>query len=358
MPKPLRDLVSTKAIGAYWYDSHSNTLPYLGRALFPQVKKNGLTMKYFKGYKGLPILLKPSALDADVTFRQRLGVESIETDMPFFREGHFLSEQEEYRYNEIRNAGDAYVNEILTRVYDDFSGLIDSADVNPEIMIWQLLAPIDGSPKIKIASNELAYDYSFDADGTYKATHFTELTGADMWSDPKADVIGDIQTIVTNAREKYGINLTRMVMTTKTLNFLVKNEGIRGIVLAQNLTANIYMTVKLVKTLIKEMFDLDIITYDKLYKNGENKDTKYYPEGMVTFLPSGTIGNTCYGTTPEELNIGVQGSDISIVNVGVALNKVVKPFAPFQTTISASEVVMPSFERMEEVFIAKVATTE
>jgi hypothetical protein len=51
--------------------------------------------------------------------------------------------------------------------------------------------------------------------------------------------------------------------------------------------------------------------------------------------------------------MGSGKADVSIVNTGVALSTIVQPH-PVNVNIIASEIVLPSFERMDEVAVIKV----
>ena len=60
------------------------------------------------------------------------------------------------------------------------------------------------------------------------------------------------------------------------------------------------------------------------------------------------------GTTPEEADLMINPvAQVSIVNAGIAITKYVNPH-PVETNIIASEIVLPSFERMDEVHSIKV----
>ena len=87
-------LVSPAAISMNWKTAATVTDPYLGEVLFPRRQKAGLDLKWIKGNKGLPISLMPSAFDAQATYRDRIGVSAIETEMPFFREGFKIKEKD------------------------------------------------------------------------------------------------------------------------------------------------------------------------------------------------------------------------------------------------------------------------
>ena len=112
-------LFSPAAIGANWTENVSNRIPYLGEGLFPARKQAGLDLKWIKGSKGIPVSLMPSAFDAKATFRDRIGVEKVETEMPFFREGFKLKERDRQDILRAQSANDPYVNAAINNVFDD-----------------------------------------------------------------------------------------------------------------------------------------------------------------------------------------------------------------------------------------------
>ena len=81
---------------------------------------------------------------------------------------------------------------------------------------------------------------------------------------------------------------------------------------------------------------------------------KYLPDGMVVVAPSGALGSIWYGTTPEEADLlsGQSGASVSIVNTGVAITTELTVH-PVNVNVYASEIVLPSFERMDAVYCIK-----
>ena len=81
---------------------------------------------------------------------------------------------------------------------------------------------------------------------------------------------------------------------------------------------------------------------------------QYLPDGMVVVAPSGALGSTWYGTTPEEADLlsGQSGASVSIVNTGVAITTELT-IHPVNANVYASEIVLPSFERMDAVYCIK-----
>jgi hypothetical protein len=78
------------------------------------------------------------------------------------------------------------------------------------------------------------------------------------------------------------------------------------------------------------------------------------PDGYVALLPDGNLGNTWRGTTPEEADLRGSGiADVAVVNNGIAIAQFMEA-DPVNVFTKASEIVLPSFERMNEVALIKV----
>ena len=113
------------------------------------------------------------------------------------------------------------------------------------------------------------------------------------------------------------------------------------------------MTDARVKEIFSNELGINIIVYSKQYKNESGVATKFYPDGYATLIPSGSLGNTWYGTTPEERTLmGKPTADVSIVNTGVAVAVSVSE-DPVQTKTTVSEIVLPSYERMDSTYVIK-----
>ena len=153
----LTDVFTASAIALNYTNAASNAIPYLGSGLFPAQKKAGLDLKWLKGHNGLPVSLMPSAFDAKSKFRDRVGIAMNETQMPFFRESMLVKEADEQEIMRVQDANDPYATQVLTNIFNDTQTLIDGANVVPERMIRQLLAPIGGKMGIEIKANGVDY---------------------------------------------------------------------------------------------------------------------------------------------------------------------------------------------------------
>ena len=98
---------------------------------------------------------------------------------------------------------------------------------------------------------------------------------------------------------------------------------------------------------------INIIVYTKKFKKENGTVANFYPDGFATLLPEGPLGNTWYGTTPEERTLmGNASADVSIVNTGVSVAVTVSN-DPVQTKTTVSEIVLPSYERMDSTYVIK-----
>lgn len=350
-----RKLVSPKVIAANWTESQSNKIPYLGETLFPSKQKAGLDLKWVKGYKGLPVSLMPSVFDAKATFRSRPGVSFTETEMPFFREGFKIKEKDRQEIMRIKEKNDPYLTDALNRVFDDAANLLDGALVVPERMIMQLLFPEAGNMGITIEANGVSYTYNYDPAGAWKATNYFVVPSDYTWDKPNAaDPLSDIQA-AQDAIKAQGGQGVMIAMNNNTFKLFRSIKAIKDLYLFIGGVSAGYLTDAQITAAIKDALSLrGIIVYDKQYKDESGVTHAFVPDGYVAVLPEGALGNTWRGTTPEEADlIGKDGADVAIVNNGIALTQIVDAH-PVNINTFASEIVLPSYERMNEVALIKV----
>ena len=146
-----------------------------------------------------------------------------------------------------------------------------------------------------------------------------------------------------------------LLMSKNTFKLMKDSKRVREGILAQNITANVNYTTSRVKSYVEEELQVTIVIYSKQYKDESGTSAKFYPDNIVMMLPSGALGSTWYGTTPEERTLMASSeAEVSIVNTGVAV-AVTTTSDPVNTKTTVSEIVLPSFERMEECYALEVA---
>ena len=100
---------------------------------------------------------------------------------------------------------------------------------------------------------------------------------------------------------------------------------------------------------------LTIVIYDKMYIDDDGTEKYFYPDDKVTLLPTGALGSTWFGTTPEERTASqVADVDVSMYGTGIAVAKKVEYGPPAITSVTASEIVLPSYEGMDSTFVIEV----
>lgn len=352
----VNEVVNSASIAQVATENASNKIPYLGLQWFPEKKKSGLDLKWVKTYKGLPVSLKPSNFDALPTIRARGGLKTEKTQMAFFREQMKISEDDAQEIDRIRDENDPYLAGALLSIYDDTNTLVEGAEVVPERMRMQLLATTEGHPVIGISSDGVDYTYDYDPNGEYAKEHYLKLLDTAKWSDTENS---KPLTDLNNARKalaKKGKIATYVLMNSNTFQYLLENAQVKNAILAQNLTANIELTDDNVISIVKARTKLTIVIYDKMYADEKGNDAYFYPDNKVTLLPSGPLGNTWFGTTPEERTAGqVADVDVSMRGIGIAVATKTEYGPPAETSVTVSEITLPSYENMDSTFVIEVA---
>lgn len=351
----LREFFTPAAMAANWTEVQSNYIDYLGPTLFPAQKKAGLDLAWLKGSKGLPVSLMPSAFDAKATFRDRIGFEKLETEMPFFREGFKIKEKDRQELLRVQESNDPYARTMIERVFDDAAQLIAGAAVVPERMIFQLLFPLNGNVGISIKANGTDYTYNYDTDGSWKTSNYIALTGTDLWSAAAtADPFAAFEKAKDTVAQNTGTTLTTAIMSTATFNMMAKTDAVKNRWLTTTGRSMGYLTKPEVAETFRGTSNIEIVLYDKSYKDEDKVAHKFVPDGYVALIPDGSLGSTWYGTTPEEADLqGAPTAEVAIVNTGVALTRILEEH-PVNVNTFASEIVLPSYERMDEVAVLKV----
>lgn len=344
------DLINAKEIATYWIGTADARVPYLGEQLFPARKQLGLDLSWIKGREGVPVALKPSAFDTKATLRERIGIQKIETEMPFFREAMRIGEHERQELNKAGAAANSsFLEPIIRRIYDDAGNLVQGAEVAAERMRMQLLS----EGKISVIDNRMPYDYDFQFDERHKEVM---ADSAAKWSSvDTARPIEDIQRWQQIIEEDSGVKPTRAICTSKTWNYLLMNKSIK-MDLNPAGGQNIIMTDSMLQQYLMAKLGLRVAVYNKRFGLGRGETEKFFPDNVFTLIPDGALGNTYYGTTPEESDLmsGNTDAQVEIVNTGVAIMTYKEPH-PVNVVTVVSAITMPSFEKIDSVFIAKVA---
>lgn len=349
------DLLAARYIALAWEEvANADPTDYLGSRLFGSRKQISLELSWLKGAGGAPISLAPAAFDAEIALRGRIDAKKVETEMPLFREGIQLTESDRRALMEAEKLGDNYVKDVISRIFNDRLNLIRGAKVVPERMIWQLLAPTDGKPKISIQGEDISYAYNYDPNGEWYANNFVDGSSNPWSAAATATPIADTNKITEKAKEK-GIVLRYGIMSQKTMLEMMNTQEMKAAVLSQNTTPNVYMTPDVTKTAFEQITKVRPIVYDAIYRETDGTTKKFMPDGVVTYIPDGDLGERVFAMTSEEYELmGDSDKNVAVVDEGIAVSVVCTSDMPPRITTYASEIVLPSYERMDEVYELKV----
>jgi len=356
--KSIYDIFESKAIASYWTDVNVNmTDPMIGTKYFPVSKQTGLTLGWIKGRNNLPVALQPAAFDTKAPLRDRIGVKELSTEMPFFREAMRIGEKDRQDIETLLAKGEQFAQPTIMRIFDDIKNLVDGALVQAERMRMALLY----SGKIGITATaengrDIAYNYDYDVDGEWAANNTVELLTTEKWTVANKANSNPINVLLDAAEklaERKGVKAVEVLMNTTTFKGMIASDSIRRAINPLG-ASSIIVTRNSAKQFIENETGLTITLYDKMFKDEQGVDRKFFPDGYATLLPSYALGNTWYGTTPEEFDLmsGNAGASVSIVNTGVAITTIKEPH-PVNVQTIVSEIVLPSFERMDDIFVIK-----
>lgn len=341
------DLIKAPELTSYWEEHTQDMPPYLGEELFPADKKLGLKLDWIKGANGLPVVLKPSAFDVGAVPRPRIGFEKLSTQMPFFKESTFIDEEMRQELNMVLETGNqSYIDAIVRRVFDDETRLLSGARARREEM--RMMALTTGS--IAITANGQDYNYDYGMPENHKVNAKTGWANLET-----ADPIEELRSWMDLAEADTGIRPTRGVCSRKTWGYLRSNQKIiKSIFVLSNGQVGAISDSRLTQYLLDEL-GLELIIYSKQYKNDVGAATKFVPDDTVSLFPSGNLGKTWFGTTPEESDLmGGKVANVAITDLGVAVTTIEKA-DPVNVETKVTMICLPSFEAADSVIIADVA---
>lgn len=334
------DLVTSNDIVSYWTMKNQNSQPLLGETLFPIRKRLGTKLEWIKGAKNQQVALRLSSYDAKAIRRDRQGIESYETKMPFFKESKYIDEEMRSQLNNMISANNQeLVNEILVNIYDDEVELLDASDIALERMRMEALT----TGTITLSSNGQSYAYDYGVPAEQKKTVTTS------WSDTSADIIGDINEYVEYMKTQ-GVNITRAVCNASVAKHFRKNDAIKNAVYVfAKGTVNV-TTARALDYIFNET-GVRIYVYDNVYVNEDGETVKYVPDDTLVLFPEGTLGDTNLGTTPEESDLRNNlNADVAVVKEGIAVTTS-QTVDPVNVETKVSMVALPSFPAADKIMI-------
>ena len=334
------DLMQSTELTAYWEELIQDEAPYPCEELFPNDKKRGISLKWLKGAKGLPVVLKTSAFDVHAIPRARIGFEKLTAEMPYFKESTYIDEELRQELNLVLETGNqAYIDSVMNKIFDDETRLLRGARAARERM--RMMALTTGVVSMAANGQQFTFDYGVTHKGNSRFD----------WSDHEnSDPIEDMRVAKEQVQDETGAVLTRAMCDGATWRHIRNNEKIKKAIFVLSNGVGAVSDRQLREYILDEV-DIEVVVNDKRYKD-ENEDTvKFMPANTFVMFPDGDLGKTWFGTTPAESDL-MTGSvaNVSITDTGVAVTTV-KKADPVQVETIVSMICLPSFEAADQVYI-------
>lgn len=342
--------IQSSDIAAYYTSTPDQEPPFLGPELFPVQKQLGMELSYIKGSNNTPVALNPSNFDVKVIPRGREGFAEVKNDMPFYKESKYIDEKTRQKLLLVQSTNNpAYQDVIINHIFADQAKLIKSAAVSREIAAMQALT----TGKAIVSGNGVSHTYDyFMPDGN-------KVTATVAWDQKGSNPIKDIKDGKTYISRHTGATLSRAVMNQTTWDTLVANDTLKSTILANNAnTSTAILLDSQVQAFMTANTGIQYVVYDKGYKDALGAFHQYIPDGTVVLMPQGNMGNTYFGTTPEEADLmGMNNvGNVSLVDTGVAITTMPHD-DPVNVEIKVSQLTLPSFEMADSVYVLSGVVT-
>lgn len=336
------DLMQSNELVAYWETLVQDEAPYPCEELFPDDKKRGLSLKWLKGARGLPIALKTSAFDVHAIPRPRIGFDKLSAEMPYFKESTYIDEELRQELNMVLETGNqAYIDSVVQRIFDDQTNLLRGARATREAM--RMMALTTGV--VSLANNGQAFTFDYGI----PAAHKTEVSIS--WSDhTNSDPIEDIRVARDKILEDTGSIPTRAMCDSQTWRHIRNNEKVKKAIFVLTNGAGAISDAQL-RQYISDQLEIDVVVNDKRYKDDQGNTIKFMPANTFVMFPDGDLGKTWFGTTPAESDLMSSSvANVAITDTGVAVTNV-QHADPVQVETIVSMICLPSFEQADQVYI-------
>lgn len=337
------DLMTSNNLAAYWNELAQDEAPYPCEELFPDDKKMGLDLKWLKGAKGLPVVLKLSAFDVHAIPRARIGFERLYTEMPFFKESTYIDEELRQQLNMVLETGNqTYIDTVMDRIFDDETRLLRGARARREQM--RMMALTTGV--ISMASNGQAVSFDYGVANSQKGNAVAS------WSDhTNSDPIEDIRLAQEAIYNETGVKPTRGMIDQASWRNLRNNEKIKKNIFVLTNGVGALNDNKLSEYIADQLDGLVLMVNSKRFINDSGNRVAFMPANTLILFPEGNLGKTWFGTTPEESDLmSSSAANVSIVDTGVAITTMQKT-DPVNVETKVTMICLPSFEMADHIYI-------
>ncbi|MBQ8299881.1 MAG: major capsid protein [Clostridia bacterium] len=310
----------------------------LGEELFPEVKRESLEFDMLISGSRTPVIASVHGFDTETEIGQREAQKKA-IELALIKRKMQLKEKEIIALENPRT--DAEKNYLMRNVFADFDALAQSVRARVELMRMEVLA----KGKLTLNENGLDATIDFGVPAEHKAAGVN-------WDSADSDPIEDIMTWYN----KMGVKPKRALTSNTVLSKLLKHPKVIQRLFGANAT-RIATTAELNNYLVSLQLP-QITTYDEVYKkvaaDGKYETKRYFPEESFAMFPAGTLGETVYGPTAEEVRL-LRDPAIDSEKIGKILIMMYEEGKdPVATWEKAVATALPTFPYSDEIFQAEI----
>lgn len=323
---------------------------YTGSRLLPDRKTQYIEAEYTRLAENgnLPTVAMIHGFDTEAHIGSRVPFERVETESLLIKEKINLSE----RLRRITRGLDMQMDSVRRYVFDDIARTAESVVSRVEKAKMEALA----TGKMTINENNVSMVVDFGVPEDQKVTV--------KWAVAAADILGDIDTLVTIANGK-GQTPTVALTSKKVFSLIQRNASVQKAIFGVN-GAGVLPSLAQVNNLLAQQFDGLALQIDEerygIIDSAENPTTvtqgRFFPEDKFVLLSTGydgSVGTGLWGVTPEELEQG-GAFDEKRQQQFVTCTRWNTP-DPVATWTKASGVFIPVLPNVYGHIIATIGTT-
>ena len=315
----------------------------LGESLFPERKIQDIEFDMILGTGGLPVTAEVHAFDTETQIASREAIEKGVASLALIKRKIKIVEKEIIKINNPRT--NAELDFVLSQLYNDAEKMTDSVKVRVEAMRMELLS----TGKIVINENGVKVTMDYKVPSGNKKT-FT-------WKTPATDTpLDDLSTLADAVEAESGYRPTRALTSRKLVKIICSCDSVRKAVYGVN--SDKIVTLAALNELLVQLDLPQIVVYEGKYKKEGTKGfttVRYFPENVIAMFGDGTLGETIYGLTAEEVKLIGDGKmeETSMLDnkIFVGTYTSIDPVGEFT---KAAATALPTLPHGEELGIATI----
>lgn len=339
MPR-IEEVFNTKELINYFKEIEKT--PMLGESLFPDRKIQDIEFDMILGRGGLPVSASVHAFDTETQLASRDAIQKGAASLALIKRKIKITEKELIKIQNPRN--DAELNFTIGQLYNDAEKMVEGIRVRAEAMRMEALS----TGKVKIEENgvKVTLDYGMPT-ANKKSFNWTDLTNAKP--------LDNLETLASAIETESGSRPTRALTSRKVMKRICSCDSVRKAIHGVN--SDKLVTLAELNNLLLQCELPQIVTYEGKYKvEGVKGYTtkRYFPENVIAMFGDGTLGESIYGLTAEEVKLigdGKMDEASMVEDIFVGTYTSIDPVGEFT---KAATTFLPSFPHADEVGIGTI----